>query len=453
MAKHDVLFTCSNCDAQYPKWQGRCSQCGQWGTIEAGAAPAVTSGKQRPTGTPGKTVSFVDLAGAPVPRTATGIAEVDRTLGGGIVPGSLMLLGGEPGIGKSTLALQITAGIRAAVLYVSGEESASQVKLRYDRLGMQASNVQFLAETDLPTVLATLEASKPSLVVIDSIQTLFDPTLPSEAGSLIQVRVATVQLMAVAKQMQVPVLLIGHVTKDGSIAGPRVLEHLVDVVLTMEGDPYHAYRILRATKNRFGATDEVGVFDMAERGLVEVPNPSERFLAERPSQSSGSAVVPILEGTRAFLLDIQALVTPTVFGYPQRVASGFDSKRLQLLLAVLTKRVNAPLGNHDVHLNVVGGFRISEPAADLGVCMSVMSSFSDQPLPDRLSCVGEVGLGGEVRGVAHLTRRLAECAKLGFTEVLGPAVPVRAPAKLHYLPVRTLAEAQRRIAGTKKKRE
>ncbi len=453
MAKTDTVYTCSNCDAQFPKWQGRCSQCGQWGTIEAGVAPAVTSGKQRPAGRPGKTVSFVDLSGAPAPRTATGIAEVDRTLGGGVVPGSLILLGGEPGIGKSTLALQVTAGIAKPVLYVSGEESASQVKLRYDRLGIKAPNVQFLAETDLPTVLATLEASKPSLVVIDSIQTLFDPTLPSEAGSLVQVRVATVQLMAVAKQSHIPVLLIGHVTKDGAIAGPRVLEHLVDVVLTMEGDPHHAYRLLRATKNRFGATDEVGVFDMADHGLVEVPNPSERFLAERPVQSSGSAVIPVLEGTRAFLLDIQALVTATVFGYPQRVASGFDGKRLQLLLAVLTKRVGLPLGNQDVHLNVVGGFRITEPAADLGVCMAVLSSLKDQPLPERMACIGEVGLGGEIRGVSNLERRLAECAKLGFTTVLCPPSSVRVPAKVRVVAVRTLTEATHHILGAKKKRE
>ena len=434
------LFTCSNCDAQFPKWQGRCSQCGQWGTIEAGSLPAITSGKQRPAGKAGAVVAFADLDGKPVARMHTSIGEFDRTLGGGIVPGSLMLLGGEPGIGKSTLALQVTAGMKTGVLYVSGEESASQVKLRYDRLKIKAPHVQFLAETDVPTVVATIEHLKPSLVVLDSIQTLFDPTLPSEAGSIVQVRVATVQLMAVAKKLHIPMLLIGHVTKDGSIAGPRVLEHLVDVVLTMEGDPHHAYRLLRATKNRFGATDEVGVFDMVEAGLVEVLNPSERFLAERPAGSSGSAVVPVLEGTRAFLLDIQALVTPTVFGYPQRLSSGFDNKRLQLLLAVLTKRAGLGLGNQDVHLNVVGGFRVSEPAVDLGICMAVASSLKDRPLPERTAFIGEVGLGGEVRGVSYLDRRITECAKLGFTTVVCPPGS-KATSKTKLVVVRTIREA------------
>ncbi|MEK7631472.1 MAG: DNA repair protein RadA [Patescibacteria group bacterium] len=441
MTSPSVIFTCTNCDSQFPKWQGRCSTCGQWGTIEAGA-PTIKSARPTIQGKPGKTVGFTDISGNPVTRVATTSAEFDRTVGGGIVPGSLILLGGEPGIGKSTLALQITAGLKASVLYVSGEESGSQVKLRYDRLGLKAPHVRFLSETDLPTVLATIEAEKPGLVVIDSVQTLFDPTLPSEAGSVVQIRVVTVKLLTVAKQLHIPVLLIGHVTKDGTLAGPRMLEHLVDCVLTMEGDPHHAYRILRATKNRFGATDEVGVFDMASTGLVDVPNPSERFLAERPKSASGSAVVPVIEGTRVFLLDIQALVSTTVFGYPQRVSAGFDSKRLQLLLAVLGKRAGLGLGNQDVHLNVVGGFRIEEPAADLGVCLAVASSLQDKPLPERLAAVGEVGLGGEIRGVGNLDRRLAECVKLGFTTVLCPP-HAKAPAgkKLTLVPVSNVREA------------
>ena len=441
MKAPQTIFTCTNCDAQYPKWQGRCSECGQWGTIVAGAAPAVTKGKRAAASAPGTTVQFGDLNAAPAARVSTGIAEFDRTLGGGIVPGSLILLGGEPGIGKSTLALQLTAGIGTDVLYVSGEESAAQVKLRYDRLGIRAPKVHFLAETDVPTVLATIEATKPSLVIVDSIQTLFDPTLPSEAGSIVRVRVATVQLMAVAKHLHVPILLIGHVTKDGSIAGPRVLEHLVDCVLTMEGDPHHAYRILRATKNRFGATDEVGVFDMVEKGLAEVPNPSERFLAERPANVSGSAVVPFLEGTRAFLLDVQALVSPTVFGYPQRLSSGFDGKRLQLLIAVLTKRAGLALGNQDVHLNVVGGFHIGEPAVDLGVCLAVASSLKDIPVPNRTAAIGEVGLAGEVRSVSYIDRRISECVKLGFTTILVPPNVRVGKTKATLVTVRNVSEA------------
>ncbi|MEK7570052.1 MAG: DNA repair protein RadA [Patescibacteria group bacterium] len=437
----ETIFTCSNCDSQFPKWQGRCGTCGQWGTIEAGA-PTIKSARPTVQGKPGKTIGFTDISGDPVARVATTSAEFDRTLGGGIVPGSLILLGGEPGIGKSTLALQVTAGLKKPVLYISGEESGSQVKLRYERLGLKAPHVRFLSETDVPTVLATIAAEKPALVVVDSVQTLFDPTLPSEAGSVVQIRVVTVKLMALAKQLHIPILLIGHVTKDGTIAGPRMLEHLVDCVLTMEGDPHHAYRILRATKNRFGATDEVGVFDMVSTGLVDVPNPSERFLAERPTSASGSAVVPVIEGTRVFLLDIQALVSTTVFGYPQRVSAGFDGKRLQLLLAVLGKRAGLGLGNQDVHLNVVGGFRIEEPAADLGVCLAVASSLQDKALPERMAAVGEVGLGGEIRGTSNMDRRLAECAKLGFTTVLCPPhTKVVATKGLAIVQVRTVHEA------------
>jgi DNA repair protein RadA/Sms len=397
-------------------------------------------------GKPGKILGLDKIPSAPVARKKTGMAEFDRTVGGGIVPGSLILLGGEPGIGKSTLALQITSRLNAPVLYVSGEESGSQVKLRYERLGLKAPQVSFISETDLPTVLATLESEKPILAIVDSIQTLFDPELPSEAGSITQVRVATVKLMEVAKRLHIPILLIGHLTKEGSLAGPRVLEHLVDCVLTMEGDPHHAYRLLRATKNRFGATDEVGVFDMAEQGLVEVPNPSERFLAERPATASGSAVTPVLEGSRIFMLDIQALVTSTVFGYPRRVSSGYDLNRLQLLLAVLMKRGGLGLGNQDVHLNVVGGFRIEEPAADLAVCLAVASSLVNIALPANVAAIGEVGLGGEIRSVPFIERRLAECQKLGFSTVLCPPHTTSKVIKnLKILQVKNLQEALRQL--------
>ncbi|MFA6474327.1 MAG: DNA repair protein RadA [Patescibacteria group bacterium] len=445
MKTPDVIFVCTNCDAQYPKWQGRCNECGQWGTITA-EANRQSKKKTAIGGKPGKTQAFSDVVGTAVNRLVTGIAEFDRTVGGGIVPGSLILLGGEPGIGKSTLALQITSAIPKPVLYVSGEESASQVKLRYDRLGLKAPHVQFLAETDVPSVLATIEALKPALVIIDSVQTLFDPELPSEAGSMVQVRVSTVKLMEVAKRSHIPVVLIGHVTKEGTIAGPRVLEHLVDCVLTMEGDPHHAYRILRATKNRFGATDEVGVFDMASTGLVEVPNPSERFLAERPADTSGSAIAPVVEGTRSFLLDIQALVSATVFGYPRRVAAGFDLNRLQLLIAVLMKRAGLALGNQDVHLNVVGGFRIDEPAVDLAVCLAIASSLHNVALPAGVAAVGEVGLGGEVRGVSFFERRAGECQKLKFTSLLCPPNAKAANLKgIRLVPVKTVADALRAL--------
>ncbi|RJO59739.1 DNA repair protein RadA [Candidatus Parcubacteria bacterium] len=440
MKTQTTIYVCSNCDAQFPKWLGRCTECGSWGTIEA-SGPKPATAHAAPKGRPGKVQNFESIIHENIQRFKTGIGEFDRTIGGGIVPGSVLLLGGEPGIGKSTLALQVTAKLDQPVLYVSGEESSSQVKLRYERLKLRAEKVSFLPATDLPTVLATLEAVKPKLAVIDSIQTIFDPTLPSEAGSIVQVRVACVRLMEVAKRLQIPLILVGHVTKEGSIAGPKVLEHLVDCVLTMEGDPYHAYRLLRTTKNRFGPTDEVGVFDMLESGLAEVPNPSARFLSERDSKISGSAVVPIIEGTRVFLLEIQALVTTTVFGYPRRVASGFDLNRLQLLLAVLTKRAGLGLGNQDVHLNVVGGFKIDEPAADLAVCLAVFSAFKNQPLPPLLAAVGEVGLGGEIRSVANFERRASECEKLGFGKLMCPAKSKIENQNLKPVPVQNLAQA------------
>ena len=440
MPKIKTIYSCSNCDAQFPKWMGRCTECGSWGTVES-AGPKPSASHQAVKGKPGKIQNFDEILGEKIVRAETGTKEFDRTIGGGIVPGSLILLAGEPGIGKSTLALQITAGLDKSVLYVSGEESAGQIKLRYERLKLKAPKVNFLPATDLPTVLATLEAEKPSLAVIDSIQTIFDPTLPSEVGSIVQVRVACVKLMGVAKRLHIPLILIGHVTKEGSIAGPRVLEHLVDCVLTMEGDPYHAYRLLRVNKNRFGPTDEVGVFDMVENGLVEVANPSARFLEERDPKNSGSAIAPIIEGTRVFLLEVQALVSTTVFGYPRRVASGFDLNRLQLLLAVLGKRAGLGLGNQDVHLNVAGGFKIDEPAADLAVCLAVASSLKNQPLPPLLAAVGEVGLGGEIRSVANFERRVSECEKLGFTSLLCPPNSHSKSKTIKLLPVPNLVQA------------
>ncbi len=374
------------------------------------------------------------------------LVELNRVLGGGVVSGSLVLIGGDPGIGKSTLLLQVSALVAQAkgkVVYVSGEETLSQIRLRAERLGVKGEGLYLLAETEIDVILDQLEKLSPSLAIIDSIQAVYLPELDTAAGSITQVRECTLRLMRWAKQSAVPVFIAGHVTKDGAIAGPRVLEHIVDVVLYLEGEPFSAYRLLRGVKNRFGSTNEVGVFEMKEQGLVEVDNPSKAFLSQRQGEAIGSTVVPTLEGTRPLLVEIQALTTPTAFGLPRRTANGVDFNRLLLIAAVLTKRVGLRLGNQDIIVNVTGGLKIEEPAADLGLALAIASSFRDIAVDPSLVVVGEVGLSGELRAVSQLERRVTEAARLGFERCLVPKVSGRIskPKDIELIPVSTLREA------------
>jgi len=384
-------------------------------------------------------------------RIASGLFEFDRVLGGGIVPGSLILLGGDPGIGKSTLILQVAGRLGSSgsdVLYVSGEESAAQVKIRFNRLGLTTKNLKFLGETDLNTIITTIDRERPKLVILDSIQTVADANVDSPAGSVGQVRSATNKFQEVAKMGKIPIILIGHVTKQGNVAGPRTLEHLVDVVLYLEGDRYHAFRVLRGAKNRFGSTSEVGVFDMQSGGLVEVANPSEIFLAQRKAASPGSVVTALVEGTRAFLVEIQALVSRSNFGYPQRRAAGFDFNRLQLLIAVLMKKAGLYLSNQDVHVNVAGGFKVGEPAVDLAVCLAIASALKNKPMPPELAVFGEVGLGGELRAVNQSEKRIEEIKKMGFREVLMPGTHLsEEPKKIQIFSQDSVMGAIREIFG------
>ena len=415
-----TLFICAKCDAQSTKWSGRCLECGGWGTVaEAAQTPDPKKPSPAAAGRPGKTFSLNELKGSKTAHRPTGIAEFDRVLGGGLVPGSLALLSGEPGIGKSTLLLQVAAAI-PNVLYASGEESAEQVALRFERLGLAAPSLKFLAETDLSTVLATIEAEKPSLAIIDSIQTLSSPETGGAQGGATQIRAMTAQMMDYAKRSGVPMLIVGQVTKDGDVAGPKTLEHLVDVVVSFEGDRSSNYRLLRTAKNRFGATDEVGVFEMGASGLKEVANPSSFFLNDRSKDVPGSVVTCIMEGTRPILVEIQALTSRTTFGYPQRRASGFDANRLQVLLAVLSERLGVPTQTHDIHINVAGGYKVKEPAADAAVVLAVVSALSGKPLASSLAAFGEVGLGGELRPVTFIDKRETEAKRLQFSQVISP---------------------------------
>lgn len=417
-------YVCQECGYESAKWLGRCPSCGGWSTlVEEAEAPGALGRRLAEVMPASQAVPLTDVALDAEERLKVGLPEVDRVLGGGIVPGSLILLGGEPGSGKSTLALQIAhrlAGIHP-VLYVSGEESARQTKLRATRLGVEAPQLLVLAETDLTRIAAQIGALRPGLVVVDSIQTVYRPDLPGAPGSVGQIRESTGDLLRIAKAEGGPaVLVIGHVTKDGTLAGPRVLEHMVDTVLYFEGERHHAYRVLRTTKNRFGSTNEVGIFAMTARGLVEVADPSAVLLAERPTGASGSAVVCAMEGTRPLLLEVQALVARTPFGVPRRTAAGADYNRILLLLAVLEKRVGMHLSSCDVYVSVAGGVRVDEPAADLGMACAVASSHRDLPVDPTTVLVGEVGLGGEIRAVSQASRRMAEAAKLGFQRIILP---------------------------------
>ncbi|HEX5031237.1 MAG TPA: DNA repair protein RadA [Candidatus Eisenbacteria bacterium] len=424
-----TVFFCAECGNESPKWFGRCPHCDAWNSAREGpgrreAAPARRSN-----------YASSDAASAPVKldeidsgaeaRWVSGIGELDRVLGGGLVPGSLVLIGGDPGIGKSTLALQLAAALGRAersVLYVSGEESPRQVKLRAERLALRGGldRLWMQSEIDLERILEEVARLSPSLLVVDSIQTLYLGSLDAAPGSVSQVRECGLRLLRLAKERGLPVLLIGHVTKDGSVAGPRTLEHMVDAVLYLEGERHHEYRILGAAKNRFGSTHEIGVFTMQGDGLAEVENPSERLLKDRGESVPGSAVVATIEGSRPLLVEVQALVAPTHFANPQRVAQGIDARRLAVVIAVLEKRAGLSLAGADVFVNVAGGIRLEEPAADLGLALALASSFRDRPLRPDLVAIGEVGLGGELRPVPQLERRLAEARRLGFRAAIVP---------------------------------
>ena len=421
MARPKTIYSCQQCGFQSPKWLGRCPDCQQWNSLVE-EQPIAPEKHTRALAEPGKPMKLSEVAGREEDRLSSGLSEFDRTLGGGVVPGSLILVGGDPGIGKSTLLLQACARLadNGSALYVTAEESARQVKLRADRLGIKTDKLYLLAETSLEQIKQRIKELQPAFLVIDSIQTIFTGSLDSAPGSVSQVRECTGQLMIQAKGDGLPTFLVGHVTKDGAIAGPRVLEHMVDTVLYFEGDPGHPYRILRAVKNRYGSTNEIGVFEMCGQGLREVSNPSELFLAERPEQSAGSAVVPSLEGSRPILVELQALVSSSSFGTPQRTAMGIDHKRIALLVAILEKKIELSLAGQDIFLNVAGGVRLDEPAVDLAAIAALASSHLNRVIKPRLVLFGEVGLTGEVRAISQPELRIREAARLGFTQCVLP---------------------------------
>lgn len=449
MAKKKTKFVCQECGYESPKWMGRCPGCGTWNSMveerETGLTIPGTGMKlkqQREKATPITQVEKLDQ-----PRFDTGMRELNRVLGGGLVPGSFILVGGDPGIGKSTLLLQAThqlANKGMPILYVSGEESTEQIRLRADRLQALHNQLMVASETDLTAIELLLEENQPKLMVIDSIQTMFHPEVTSAPGSVSQVRECTGQLMRWAKERGIAIVIVGHVTKAGAIAGPRMLEHMVDCVLYFEGERHHTYRVLRAVKNRFGSTNEIGVFEMKEAGLAEVENPSEMFLSGRPVGVPGTAVTASIEGTRPVLVELQALVTPTSFATPKRMATGVDHHRVTMIMAVLEKRLGFFLQNQDAYLNVVGGVRLDEPAVDLSIAVSLASSFRDRPTGTHDLFIGEVGLTGEVRGVSRIEQRVAEASNMGFGRVIIPMKNLRGwtpPKGMEVIGVSTLSEA------------
>jgi len=452
MPKSETRWVCSECNWSFARYMGRCPHCGAWDSlVETVIEPATASSFQGAAHHGGPApVPLSQVALGQVPRIPIPIGEFSRVLGGGLVPGSVVLIGGEPGIGKSTLLLQVAAVLgtpQHPVLYVSGEESPQQIKMRSDRLGVQGDPLYLLSETEVSAILARAEAMSNTLqaVIIDSIQTTHTEDLTSAAGNVSQVRECAARFQRWAKQHGVPVFLVGHVTKEGTIAGPKVLEHIVDTVLYLEGDPFHAYRLLRCVKNRFGATSEIGVFEMREQGLLEVKNPSEVFLAERMVNVPGSTVAITIEGTRPLLVEVQALASPTSFGNPRRTVNGLDFNRLLLITAVLARRVGLRLAEQDIFANVVGGLQIEEPAVDLAIAVALASSLKDRPVPADLALVGEVGLSGEVRSVSHLEIRLKEAARLGFRRALIPRRlsrgRIQRPPGLEITQIRSVREA------------
>ncbi|AZR74686.1 DNA repair protein RadA [Anoxybacter fermentans] len=421
MAKKKTRFICQKCGYEAIKWYGQCPDCKEWNTL---VEEIVTSQqrKERPT-LVNPPQSIRKLKTDRYQRLKTLLGELDRVLGGGIVPGSLILIGGDPGIGKSTLLLQVADRIArdyGKVLYVTGEESGSQVRMRAERLKTMCEKLYVQSENNIFTIEEGINKINPIMVIVDSIQTIFNPDLSSAPGSISQVRETSSHLMRIAKERGIPIFVVGHVTKEGSLAGPRVLEHMVDTVLYFEGDRHHSYRILRAVKNRFGSTNEIGIFEMQQTGLIEVPNPSEVFLSERPQGASGSVVIPSVEGSRPILIELQALVSSANFATPQRMTAGVDRNRVALVLAVLEKKIGMYIQSQDVYINVVGGVRLSEPALDLGIAVACASSYREKPIDSKVAIVGEVGLAGEIRAVQQIEARVKEAKKLGFTRVIMP---------------------------------
>lgn len=421
--KNKPTYVCNECGAESAKWYGRCPQCGAWNSIEEQVhRPAAPLRSQRGSSAPAVVQRIDEIRMDGHQRYCTGMKELDRVLGGGIVKGGLMLIGGDPGIGKSTLLLQICAylGQSLKILYVSGEESEGQLKLRADRLGVKAKQLYVLCENDLDTVLDALESEEPDILIVDSIQTMNLAAIASASGSVTQVRECTAAIMRAVKRLEIPTFIVGHVNKDGAIAGPKVMEHIVDCVLYFEGDRHSSYRLLRCVKNRYGSTNEVGVFEMGEQGLAEVENPSLMLLSGRPVNVSGSCVACAIEGTRPMLAEIQGLVSPTGFGNPRRMATGFDCNRLSLILAVLEKRAGYLFSNLDVYVNVIGGLWLDEPAVDLPVALALVSGLKDAVIPDGNIAFGEVGLTGELRAVSNADQRIGEAARMGFRRIILP---------------------------------
>lgn len=444
-----TVFICTECGYESAKWLGKCPGCNAWNTLEEeiistskNKADISRIGGLKAAATP---LSKINISSEP--RYITGIDELDRVLGGGIVKGSVTLLSGDPGIGKSTILLQICNSLQSSlkILYVSGEESATQIKMRAERIGVKSDSVSVMTETDTLSVCEYIKTSKPDLVMIDSIQTMQIAELSSAPGSIVQVRECTNMLLRTGKSLEIPIIIVGHVNKGGDIAGPKVMEHIVDTVLYFEGERNQSYRILRGIKNRFGSTNEIGVFEMTETGLNEVPNPSAMLLSGRMSNISGGCITCIMEGTRPILAEVQGLATPSGFGNPRRTATGFDYNRLNLLLAVLEKRIGVNFSNHDAYINIVGGMRVDEPAADLAVALSLVSGMKDIPIDEKTIAFGEIGLSGEIRSVPRVNSRISEAARLGFTRCILPKSSLKqissCPADLELCGVRSLKEA------------
>lgn len=460
LAKPRTLFICRECGQEYPKWNGRCNACGAWNTIEESAPVVVGKGYSAAPAGEFKYSRIGEISYNDETRYGTGISELDRVLGGGLVKGSLVLIGGDPGIGKSTLLLQICGfmGNEHTILYVSGEESERQIKLRAERLGVNSDNLFLASNNSCESIIHAVCANKPEIVIIDSIQTITTASAASSAGSIVQVRECTNAFMRMAKSEEIPMFIVSHVNKDGGIAGPKIMEHIVDTVLYFEGEKQLSYRILRAIKNRFGSTNEIGVFNMDDDGLKEVVNPSEMMLSGRLKSISGSAVVCTVEGTRPILAEVQALVTKSNFSAPRRVATGFDYNRLYMLLAVLEKRTGFFFGGVDVYVNIVGGLKVEEPAADLAVAMALYSGLCDKIIPDKLMVFGEVGLGGEIRAVSHVRERVKEGARLGFEKCIIPKQSFSTLSRAESYGIRivganTLEQAFRAISPEKKPQE
>lgn len=454
MSKIKTKYACQSCGYESPKWMGKCPGCNSWNTmveeIETKSAPnrnTIGSGVKQAA------LPLTQVASEEEPRYDTTIGELNRVLGGGLVPGSLVLVGGDPGIGKSTLLLQTSFALALngyKVLYASGEESVKQIKLRADRLDSKTPPLYVVAENDMELIEEQIQAIEPDVLIIDSIQTVFHPAIQSAAGSVAQVRETTAQLMRIAKGKGIATFIVGHVTKEGAIAGPRMLEHMVDAVLYFEGERHNTFRILRAVKNRFGSTNEIGIFEMKDRGLAEVANPSELFLAERPVGVAGSTVVASMEGTRPMLVELQALVAPTGFVTARRMATGVDHQRVAMIMAVLEKRIGLMLQNQDAYVNVAGGVRLDEPAIDLAIAVSIASSFRDHPTNPSDVVIGEVGLTGEVRAVSRIEQRIREAAKLGFKRVIVPEKNIRGlelPPDIQVVGVKTVEDALHEVLG------